>query len=85
MEHITQTPVLDSIKEFAVENFKVLILLISSIATAHGPVPEFLEYDWSEWMPFLEVLKTVFSIIGVIVSVIMLILNYKRKKNDKSE
>lgn len=86
MEHITSHPLFDTAKEFALENLKPLIVIIISIITAHGPLPIFLQISWIDWMPFLEVLKTLISTIAITISTIILILNYlKKKKNgDKS-
>lgn len=82
MKLIENNYLMDTIKEFTAENFKPLVVLLTSIITAHSPVHAFLDYDWREWMPFLEVLKTILASVAIIVSSIILVLNYfKKKKN----
>ena len=70
---------LQTIKEFTVENFKPLVVMLTSIITAHSPI---LFINWTNWLPFLEVLKSSISTIAIIISSIILILNYLKKKND---
>jgi hypothetical protein len=80
MEHIHTPSVLNILNDYLVENFKPLVLLILSMVTAHSPINNILHYDWLLWMPFLEVVKTILSMIAIIVSITMLILNYLKKK-----
>jgi hypothetical protein len=72
----------ETIREIVVDNLKPLLVIVMSLFTAHIPIHEFLHYNWSEWMPFLEVAKTTISTFALIVSMIVLILNYLRKRNE---
>lgn len=79
LEQLDNNSVLVVTKEFLMENFKPLVVLVTSLITAHSPVHSFLDYNWHEWLPFLEVLKTVFSIGAILVSTLVLVLNYFKK------
>jgi hypothetical protein len=81
MEQLHTPSVLNILNDYLVENFKPLVLLIVSVITAHSPVDNILHYDWLIWMPFLEVVKTILSMIAIVVSIIMFFLNYYKKKN----
>ncbi len=71
---------LQTIKEFTVENFNPLVIMLTSIITAHTPMLLFI--NWNDWLPFIEVLKSSISTIAILISSIILILNYLKKKND---
>lgn len=86
MEHLHTNDVISTIGEFIMENAKSLIVLITSLIAAHSPIHTFLHYNWSEWMPFLEVMKNIISTMAIIISSGLLILNYlKKRNNDRSE
>jgi hypothetical protein len=70
---------------FLVENFKMLVILVTSMVTAHTPLDNFLHYDWSNWLPFLEVLKTIISILVMSITAWMMYRKNKVKNEDKSE
>mgnify|MGYP001570764289 CR=1 FL=1 len=71
---------LQTLKEFTAENFKPLVVMLTSIITAHSPMLLFI--NWTDWLPFLEVLKSSISTIAIIISSIILILNYLKKRKE---
>lgn len=75
---------INPVYSFIVENFKLLMVMITSMVTAHTPVDNFLQYDWNKWIPFLEVLKTVLSVIVMVITAWMMYRKNKSKNEDKS-
>lgn len=82
MEHINTNSVISIGVDYLAENMKTLSVLFISIVTAYSPMEIFLHYDWAEWLPFLEVVKTGVSILAAIAATTLLILNYFKKKNE---
>ena len=68
------------------ENMKYFIATILSWIFAFMPPLEssFFDHDWAYYMPFLNFLKIILTIVSILITTILLIRRLLRKK-DKSE